>query len=204
MPAFVPIPNTALVEMIYREDNQIMEQTYHVVKDGAWGVLEFPALGQAFKGWWQTNLLAGCSNTVQLISIKMTDLGSQNGPLYEYLTGLPLGGGNGSSPLPNNVTVAIKFTTALRGRSFRGRTFHVGLCQNQVNQNLITGGQLSYMHDGYFALLGAVNVAGYQLVVASRRHLGAPRVTGVATVIVDVQVNPTVDSQRRRLPERGR
>ncbi len=201
---YVPVPNVALVELIFRQDNQIMEQTFHVLNAAQWDVSQLVQLGGVFKSWWQTNLLGGCSNTVQLIMIKLTDLTTATSPLYEYLTGLPIGGGNGSTAEPSNVTLAVKFTTNTRGRSYRGRTYHIGLTQNQVQGNVISVGQALYMRDGYFALIQAMITAGYQLVVASRRSAGAPRVTGISTVIIDVQVDITLDSQRRRLPGRGR
>lgn len=122
----------------------------------------------------------------------------------EDATGLPLAGTGGSVQLPNNVTLCIKWTTENRGRSFRGRTYHVGLTESQVTDNEVVAVAMGQFTTAYGALLTDLATAGWPLVIASRYANNQPRITGVATLVTGFSIDPFIDSQRRRLPGRGR
>jgi len=105
--------------------------------------------------------------------------------------------------VPNNVAVVVKWITANRGRSYRGRTYHLGIPQGSVTGSVLTTGYRTSLVQAYsnFVLLGTTPT--WTLSVASRYSNGQPRTNGVITPINALSINPTVDSQRRRLPERG-
>jgi hypothetical protein len=106
--------------------------------------------------------------------------------------------------LPNNVTWAIKFNTANRGRSGRGRNYIIGLTKPKVAANLlnpITAGQFV---DGYLDLLTDLAASDWEWVVYSRFEDKVERTTGLAQPVVSVSFADLIlDSQRRRLPGRG-
>jgi len=203
--AFIPVENTAQVRMQFLYDGQHVENVYHVKSTGAWDVAGLQDLGDAFIDWWDTNLKAFMPTTGSLQQVVLRDLTTESGLAVERTTGLPLVGTNGSPQLPNNVTVAVKWSTGLAGRSFRGRTYHIGMPENSTVGNTVSAGPLDDLLAAYDALIGippAVDAA-YTLVVVSLFHNNAPRVAGVATDILDSSIDPTIDSQRRRLPGRG-
>jgi hypothetical protein len=70
---------------------------------------------------------------------------------------------------------------------------------NEVNGTFLAGLIASYAD-----LLGHVNIGANTLCVVSRFHNNSARVSGVATDILSVSADPVIDSQRRRLPGRGR
>jgi len=203
--AFIPVANTAQVRMQFLYDGQHCENVYHVENTGAWDVGGLQALGDGFIDWWDTELKAFAPDTVSLRQVVLRDLTTESGLAVERTTGLPLVGTNGSPALPNNVTVAVKWSTGLAGRSFRGRTYHIGMPENSTVGNTVSASPLLDLQAAYDALIGvppAVDAA-YSLVVVSLFHDNAPRVAGVTTPILDSSIEPTIDSQRRRLPGRG-
>lgn len=203
--AFIPVENTAQVRMQFLYAGQRCENVYHVENTGAWDVASLQDLGDAFIDWWDTELKAFMPATGSLEQVVLRDLTTEAGIAVERTTGLPLVGTNGSPQLPNNVTVAVKWSTGLAGRSFRGRTYHIGMPENSTVDNTVSSGPLADLLAAYDALIGvppAVN-PDYSLVVVSLFHANAPRVAGVTTPILDSSIDPTIDSQRRRLPGRG-
>jgi hypothetical protein len=109
--------------------------------------------------------------------------------------------------MPNNVTCAIKWLTANSGKSFRGRTFHIGMTDQMVIGNNLAGGQDTKFLTAYTALMNAVasqpaagGASGFHLVVVSKRHNNAWRDTAVVTPVLSCGLtNTIVDTQRRRM-----
>jgi hypothetical protein len=112
---------------------------------------------------------------------------------------MPVAGSETSPALPGNVTVAVKWLTATRGRSARGRTFHVGLCESQVSGNDVGGAVLVNLAAAYGALLTRVNVNFATLRILSYQTNGAPRTTAQATTVNALAIGSKIDTQRRRL-----
>ena len=106
--------------------------------------------------------------------------------------------------MPNATTIAVKKNTGRAGRSYRGRVYHVGLTEIQVQDNRITPTATAAINTAYSTLITRYTAINCEWVVASTQNNNVPRVVGVATPIVGVSVDPVIDSQRRRLPGRGR
>lgn len=161
--------------------------------------------------WWGASYAPLVSSGVQLREVVCTDQSSPTGPQVTVAPAVGLFGANTSPPKPSNVSVTVSFRTALRGRSYRGRNYIVGLTNDTMTLNTLNVGFIGDAIDAYAALLpaGAAGITP-QWVVASRfsgvdaQHHAIPRVTGIATPIETVTiVDAIVDSQRRRLPGRG-
>lgn len=201
---FVPIPNAAQLEYIYTWDGQICENVLTYFINTAVTTTNLQHLASAAITWWNANLKPLQSSSVALLTVKATDLSSQIGPVVEDTTGLPIVGTGASGAVPNNVSVAIKLITANRGRSFRGRVFHVGLVNSVVTNNTVALATRTNLRNAWLAALTLGTSPIWTLAVGSRYTNNAPRVTGLATEVTDISVNAIVDSQRRRLPERGK
>lgn len=201
---FVPIPNTARCELRFEQDGQQMANIFHVTKDEPMTVGDLNAIGGALVDWWE-QLLPLVSNTVTLREISLIDQTSANGLAILYNTGLPLIGGDAGAQMPNGTSLAIKWSTGLAGRSFRGRTYHIGFCETHCVGNEVASGHLANLIAAYQFLISTVTTAGYSLSVASRVANGVPRTTGIATPILNASVaDSTLDRQWKRMPGRGR
>ena len=200
---FVAFNNVAMVELFYRQDNQRLENVIHFQLNTTPNTTNLGALAAAVANWWDADMQPIVNTAVTLVAVKATSLNAQNAPGVEYTLGLPIAGTASGTAAPNSVTAAIKLVTLNRGRSFRGRIFHVGMSVANISGNVLTSGYRANLLSAYNTLTLPASFGGAVLVVASRTENGQPRAVGVATPVTSISVNPTLDSQRRRLPERG-
>jgi len=202
--AFIPAENTLKFEMVYNHIGQICENVGYAQMAGAPTLTDMTDLAGTLVNWFDTQLQPLVSNGTALTKVLVRDMSEESGAAIEFTTDLPMAG-TGGSALPGNVTVSSKWSTGLAGRSFRGRTYLVGLPvgNNTTSANLLDAGYLSDLQDAYTALIADISVDDRKFVVASFFHNGSARDTAVLTEILSVTVNNALDSQRRRLAERG-
>jgi len=202
--AFIPVPNVALAEIRMTWDAQLCENTLYFEFGSPPDVAALTGLGAALEAWWIDNYKPKANSNVQLREIFMTDLTTDSGPTVSRSPASLVIGDNTSEALPNNVTCSVSFRSGLRGRSFRGRNYFVGLSDDQVSHNTLTSVFIEDIVAAYTALIATAGSVSADWVVVSRFHNKLPRTTGVATPIISVTVvDSTVDSARRRLPGRG-
>jgi len=201
--AFIPVPNVAEAVMVYSLDSQRVVNTLYFEFATPPDVSDLNLLAAELETWQQGYQRGLVPNAVILNEVQCTDLTTESGPGIVYTTGLPAPGVGGTVALPNNVTLAVTFLTELRGRSYRGRNYYIQLAESEVTANTVTALKITEITDMYEALMDPGTISVPTWVVVSRYTDGAPRTTGVATPITGVRVNPTIDSQRRRLPGRG-
>lgn len=203
---FIPVPNTVMVELYYTQDAQQMENTLYFSRADTWDATEMTALADVINQWVITNISPLQNNTVAFRGCKVTDLTTATSGVVERLLAVSQNGGSAAAPLPNGTSLAIKFLTGGRGRSSRGRNYIVGLGEDQVNGNFVS----PTVAQAYVAAYNLLNVpanlpTGVFWVVVSRHLNKLPRTTGIAQDVTGAAITDTIiDSQRRRLPGRGR
>lgn len=202
--AFIPVPNVASVEMIFEQAGQRLENVYHVKKSSPFDEVGLSGAAQLFADWWDEELKPQVAGNVSLVLIVAKALDSETAPAVEFTTGLPLTGPGTNIPNPGNVTVAIRWTTGLRGRSFRGRTYHIGLTQGAIVANSLATENQALLLGAYQTLLSSLSLSTMSLVVVSKYANHVARTTGIATDITAASLDGSLDSQRRRLNGRGR
>ena len=207
---FIPVANTALVELVYTFGGQIIENTFHVQKGSPFTFVQLQGLATAFDLWdstgttrWQTVRPIGCT----LIQIKTKALDSAAAPLYWFTLPTPRNGAVNINPMPGNVTFCVTLQTGLAGRSQRGRVFMPGLWTtivgNTPTNNVISAAQATAFVVSLNALITQIAAlgTGYALVVTSYRTGGAWRSAGSNTPITNAAyADLAIDTQRRRLP----
>lgn len=198
---FVPGPNVLEIDAIYFQGTEKVENVFHLQGAAAWSESTIIAALGTYSTWeaaWAASRRASNVNLTLLVGRDLTTATSLSLEQVEDLAGTDTG-----QHLPNNVTVAIKAVTGFRGRSFRGRTYWIGLTATylEANGSFINATEAGRLIDAMNALRTAAWPNSAQLVVFSRRHDNAWRTTGVATPIERyVLTDEVVDSQRRRLP----
>jgi len=203
--AFVAIPQAAEAKLFFTYQGQRCMNVLGFRRPDAFDAAELTDLAADLVVWWSGNLQPISTDDLTLRAIVCTALDSEEAPSIEYTTTLPVTGSLVEESLPNNVTLAIKFSTAERGRSGRGRNYLMGLQKDQEGANLINSTYANQFVDAYLQLLAEdVLPAGTQWAVLSRFADNAPRDPGVASLVTGVSLTDYVcDSQRRRLPGRG-
>jgi hypothetical protein len=184
---------------------QKVENVYHVRFPGDPTATDMVYIAQLLRNWWVDMMKSSVPNTLRLNRVVGQSLVSQGALSIEHL-GQP--GDVGAKPeeaMPSGVTAAVKWGTGLAGRSFRGRTYHLGLVDAQVVGNQLDPTFREGLRGVYDALRTALDNAtlAVEFVVVSRRANNAWRVAGITTPISGVSVDADIDFQRRRLAGRG-
>lgn len=203
---FVPAPNVAQAELRFTLGTQKAENVLYFEASAGISTTLMGNLAAALDAWWKANLKASASSSVVLTEVYVTDLTTDTSPTLSRLVLAPATGTDVGTVLPNNVAYCVQFKTGHRGRSGRGRNYIMGLTTGTVTGNTLSGPAQTVFLNAYSLLIGAGTfVAGFQWGVLSRIHNGADRAAGLFQPITSVNVfDATVDSQRRRLPGRGR
>lgn len=207
---FVPVENTVMAELRYTWDNEPVENTLYFRSADAPSAASMLALGNAIITWWGVSLQSSIADVVEFREVYLTDLTTATGPAVTANTGLPLLGSANNEPVPSNVAPCISFRTDMRGRSFRGRNYLIGLPGDSVDSNTINATYLSDMVAAYQDLMALVASVDFVWVVVSRysgstivdgKKVPTPRTAGIATEVTTVVFTDNiVDSQRGRLP----
>ena len=210
--AFVPVPNVVQVDTIFLLDGQRVENTSYWFQETGWDLSQIDAWLTDMNTVIQTSLLPFLTSSIQLIELvaRLLDTASSIG--LSYVPDPIPSGSVAAEALPNNDTYTISFKTGLTGRSFRGRNYVPGLTIDSVVSNNITSAFRTALLAYYNALKAQASASGITMVVVSRysgvnpiTRKPIPRVEGVSTPITTFTTFDTVvDSQRRRLPGRGR
>jgi hypothetical protein len=209
---FVPVANTVMVEMRMLLDNQHIENTLYFLNPAGPDITNMNLLASEMVGWWTTQCAPLLPITCSLQEVVVTDLTSASS---FQVVNAPAGGVPGSfaaAAMPNNVSLAISFRTATRGRSHRGRNYIPALVESVVVENTVDGSHVANWETAYNQILidPGIIASGYVWGVVTRfsgtdaNGNPIPRAAGAISAVTAASiVDPIVDSMRRRLPGRG-
>jgi hypothetical protein len=204
--AFIPATNTVEIEIRGLLDDQQVENTLYFQADNPIDDAAVDDLMSVFSGWvgseYPDQKCEAYKGTELLITDLTTESGLQRSVDISYIVGSVEG-----SALPNNSAFAVSFRTGLRGRSYRGRNYAMAIpisAQEGINQ--VTTAYRDAVVGNYANLLELdFSSVGWTWVVVSRFLDNAPRSIAEVTPVTSViATDLTLDSQRRRLPGRGR
>lgn len=208
--AFIPAVNTARCVFRMTQNGQVVQHVIHVQKATAWDQSSLTDLANLLITWWNDEYAPNAGNGLGLTGVQARDMTAEEAPAVE-IGAPPLSGGDlNDEVMPGNVTLAIRFSSALSGRSRRGRAYQCGLTNAQVLSNEMILAARDAIVAGWAALKTTLDAASYTWVIASFYHgvddvtkKPIPRATALLTPVTSVSADSFVDSQRRRLTGRG-
>ncbi len=203
---FIPVPDCVSIKIEGRIDNcQTINDLYFRSTIGPRSAADVLALAAALETWVVGYLAPQLNIGWSGIKVAARGLSNVNGLTAESsLAGIS--GAITGEALPNNVSMAVKFSTGLSGRSNHGRNFVPALSDSIVDGNNIDPDWAVAVVDAYAALIfpSASIPSGWIWVVVSRYLNNEPRAEGVFHEVLSVGVTDlVVDSMRSRLPGRG-
>lgn len=137
------------------------------------------------------------SSNCSIVEVKGTDLRTEGAPTYSNTT--PILGTDASEPIPPGTAAVITLRTALRGRSYRGRTYYGGLGESRMDTGIWEGTMLDDFETFLVALQTAASGIGWTIVVLSRWHAGIKRAVALGqAVLTFVGRSQRPASQRKR------
>lgn len=200
---FVPVPEVAEATMVYTGPNSNrMVNVYHFWRPTlGWDPDSLGDLAESLLSWENTYAKDRRSNQITCIGVECRDISVQDSFVVAVAAIPPIQGGGNTPVLPANVTLAVSLRTPFAGRSFRGRTYWIGLPEGSVTGDFVNASSAQNILTAVRALIDVVpQPLNAQLVVVSRFANGQPRAVGVATPVTSaILVDTRVDTQRRRL-----
>lgn len=194
------VPNQPFIcraTMVYTRDTRTYVNVIHLFKAAGWTL---PAMQQAtidLRDWWINQLRASIPPQIALVQVQIRLYDPAN-PLAYDLSVTPSPGTRGTNAEAGNVTLTISWRTGLAGRKFRGRIYIPGLNEGDVSQTDLVSSVIT----------AALSVAAQALYTGALSAGVVPavfhRVGATYTPVNSHVVEAIVDSQRRRLPARGR
>jgi len=209
---FVPVPNTALVELRMSLDGQDIENTLWFENGSDPDATALSELGNLLLDWWIARYKPLTSIACFLREVVVSSMTTESSPQVSVPAPSDTHGDATDEIMPGNVSICVSFRTGLRGRSFRGRNYFAGLTIGQVTGSEVISTQITAITTAYGFLGADISATDWTWVIASRfsgvdpdTGKPIPRAEGVTTPVQSVVITDTiVDSQRRRLPGRGR
>lgn len=200
--AFQSVPETAEVALIFNQNGEPMQNTFHGRLPGGYGTTELEALATAVDAAVGLHFLPILPTSCSYIKTEVRGLEFENDQVVENVDS----SGPGAVAVveaPNNVSFAVKKLSGLTGRSARGRVFWVAFPQTafESDTNFLTNAHRLAVVGAVDNVRVAIVGAGWNPVIVSRFAGGAKRPTGVTfpwTVVSTT--DDRVDTMRRRLP----
>lgn len=203
---FIPAPNCASVEMIYSWNAVVCENVFHVRKSSPYSAADLAALRTIFDTWDNTTWKGIRADTCNLVRFRSKALDSLGSPFEDYSLPSPRAGTSSAAGVPNSVTFAVKLSTGLTGRSYRGRIYVIGqnVSMYGATNNQVSVTRATAIVNNLNTLLANLAAGGHTLGVMSWQSNKTWRTSGLFTPATGwAYTDLNIDNQRRRLTGRG-
>ena len=207
--AFVPVPDVAEFVVVQTLDGQIVNNVYHVKKEGGWTSSSMADMAVVFISFYNDDLAPLLSNHIQFQLVKCRDLTTESGAVATVNFPALSGGDNNVIALPAQCSASCQHTTGRAGRSYRGRTSVAGITIGSVNNNILQESTANAITDAFDALDAAIIAAGGTWGIVSKysgytwspppyKKIPTPRAEGIFTDIIDNFCSRRIGSQDSR------
>jgi hypothetical protein len=180
-----------------RDTRQVLN-TFHVSNTAGWNLSSMATLANDVVSWISTSYktLVSTPITWYLVSVRLYN--PSNPLAYDQSISPPIAATQAGPAEAGNVTATLSLRTGLAGRKYRGRLYVAAISENHVAQNdLLTSSYVILAGTVTQALLTAMNVGTRAIAIFHK-------LTNTYTNVNGYAIENIVDSQRRRLPGRGR
>lgn len=200
MQTFTPVPCTARVEVFMRANGKLFSNVVHVTGAAPLTQIDVTTIGAVMVTNWTSAIMPSLSMACAAEHVVVTALDSETAPQEDVPFPGGVQGGVGGDISTSNVAFCVKHLTAVRGRSYRGRSYIGGLANASIVGDNVISDIAGALAAGFQSLAEALQAAGYVLSVVSYWLNLVRRATGVATPIVASSYTDTqVDTRRRRM-----
>lgn len=201
------VPNAVKVQLYFQTAGQLgMNDLWFVGPDAEPDFSTVQTLIATIENWVVGDYLPLVCDSVTLTKIVGRAMTSATGAIATRFNGVDAGG-VATEQAPNNVAPCISLGTGLGGRSSHGRNYIVGTPNAAIDVNTIQPAFIGGFTDAYAQLLpgGGNDPSPFIFSVVSYYLAGAVRAVPFSWPVRSVGFTDNiVDSQRRRLPGRGK
>lgn len=199
-PYFIPAPLTCKVVLDHTLFNQQVQNVLHFTKATNWNSIDLAALTAGVAAAWLANLAPQLPADCVLSRIRATD---ESGVTSAYSEIYPATAGTyaGTAFQAAQATLAMKFSTAKKGRSYRGRFYWPCLRDDAVGAGVVSQAAATAYIVAMQGFIGEIESLSDSPVhvVTSYQNDCAWRATAVSEPVTGYSfVDRNVDTQRRR------
>ena len=208
MPVY-PVPNNPLVvktAMIFQRDTRTLVNVLHWLRAAGWTTTEMVNIAIAIKNWWDTYYKLAVPPQTSLTQIQVRKYDPAAPLAVDYAVSPAILGTRGTVSEAANVTSTMSLRSGLAGRAYRGRIYVPGLAEADVTQSdQLASGETALLATAANQLITAVGTPQSAVPAIFHRPLPVSKpLDNLATPITTWVIENIVDSQRKRLPLRGR
>lgn len=160
------------------------------------------AIATACDDWMHFDLMSVLSEDLFYYEVQATDKHVATGYQKVINHGTGFAGGISSHSLPSQLAAVITLYTALRGRSYRGRTFIPGIpfsyVDTSTSSDTLTSASVADLLTEYNALDSRLAGTGASQHVISRVTGGVPRTVAQGNKVTSRAMDDVIDTIRRR------
>lgn len=199
---FIPIPNTVLLSALFNDSDGIAAvNRFYAATVSVPTLDDLTECAGVYTDVFTESMVGITMGRWTLVGVTCRAMNEEFGLQFNATEGVPQDGGVGSGEQANQVSYTITWQTGLVGRSFRGRTYGVGLPSTFISsgQKRLTDSGRTSLQDAFDTLRTAFETAGHGLQVVSLVEDGVPRTEGLTTPILACRANFPLATQRRRL-----
>lgn len=191
-------PTVCRVAIVMQRDTRQVINTFHVEKLAGWSLSDLVALAAAVHTWWSTYYKPMTTAMYGLVQIQCRVYNPVAPLAYDLNISPTEVGTRPGQAEAGNVTLSMSERTGLAGRKYRGRMYLAGVSETDTNTNDFVASTLVTLAANALAnLITGGLPAGNILTIF---HRG----TNTTTDVIAYVIENIIDSQRRRLPGRGR
>jgi len=192
-------PEVCRVSLIYARDTRTFVNVLHFRQLGGWVDTDLPGLCAEVADWWNDSYRLVVPPEVALVQVQARVYDPALPLAFDLPISPPNPGTNATGdPTSANVTSTLSWRTGLAGRKYRGRIYCPSLPELSVgDDDRLTSPTVSGLAVAAGDLIARAVTLAVDLVIFHR-------VDNTFTKVISYVIENIVDSQRRRLPARGR
>lgn len=196
------MPDVAQLTLQYiTDEGDTFTNGFHFHRTGGWTTTTLGDLLSEVGDAWQESVDNLCTANINLAGCKAVDLSDESGAFADLAYGTPLPGVRSGDAVALHTCMSVTITTIFRGRSYRGRIYHLGLANtDRQDEKHWQGTPAVAVSAGYGTFVTALQTAlTCEFGVVSKQIDGVPRTTGVFTEFQALIGRTKIATQRRRL-----
>lgn len=193
-------PTVAKVAMLFTRDTRNFVNTFHVQKDTPLVLTDLEAIADLAHAWWTEEFKQSQPAAIILQQVQVRKYDPDDPLAFDKFVSPPEPGLLSGTTAPANATSTFSWRTGLAGKKYRGRIYVPGLREGDIGEDDRIASPLAALFAA--AISGFLDKFG--LVGSTYKAVVFHRLTATATRIITAVIENIVDSQRRRLPGRGR
>ncbi len=202
--AFQSVPETAQIDVVFQQNDVIVQNSFYGRRPGGYSLANLQELADDIDTVIPIAWLPHMSIDCLYLRTDVRGLQDANDLVVTQNAGSGIGS-DVTPPFPNNVTLSIKKSSGLTGRSARGRLYWVSIPKDKDdggNENLLDPVYVAQLVSSVGTIRTNIDsTENWNPVLVSRFLDGVKRPVGVTFAWTgESAVNNVVDTQRGRLP----